>query len=99
MTVHSGLEGIVAAETQLSDVDGERGELVIAGYRVDEIAGRATFEEMTWLLWHGRLPDAAELAAFRATLAARRALPAATLDLVRACAQQPVDPMDVLRMG
>ncbi len=59
--VHSGLEGVVAATTALSDVDGERGELVIAGYRVDELAQRATFEETTWLLWHGRLPSEPEL--------------------------------------
>jgi citrate synthase len=99
MPVNSGLEGVVAAETRLSHVDGERGELVISGYRVDDIAPRATFEETTWLLWHGRLPDEGEIRAFRADLAARRALPAATVDLVRACAQRSVDPMDVLRMG
>ena len=99
MAVNSGLEGVVAAETRLSDVDGERGELVIAGYPVGEIAGRATFEEMTWLLWHGRLPDAAELETFRADLAARRELPRATLDLLHACAERALDPMDVLRMG
>ena len=49
----SGLEGVVAATTRLSHVDGERGELVIAGYQVDELAEHATFEETTWLLWHG----------------------------------------------
>ncbi len=49
----SGLDGVVAARTQLSHVDGERGELVIAGYRIDELAEYATFEETTWLLWHG----------------------------------------------
>jgi citrate synthase len=99
MAVNSGLEGIVAAETRLSDVDGERGELVIGGYPVDEIAANATFEETTWLLWHGRLPDEAELDGFRASLAMRRALPPATLALVRACAERTIDPMDVLRMG
>jgi len=97
--VHNGLEGVVAAETRLSDVDGERGELVIAGYPVGEIAGRATFEEMTWLLWHGRLPETAELDAFRADLAARRALPPATVALLEAAAARQPDPMDVLRMG
>ncbi|HWW61524.1 MAG TPA: citrate/2-methylcitrate synthase, partial [Thermoanaerobaculia bacterium] len=45
MTVNNGLEGVVAAETRLSMVDGERGELIIAGYRVEELAARATFEE------------------------------------------------------
>ena len=59
--VHPGLDGVVAAATALSDVDGERGELTIAGYPLQELAPHATFEETTWLLWHGTLPDAAEL--------------------------------------
>jgi len=54
--VSSGLEGIIAASTRLSHVDGERGELIIAGYPVGELAEHATFEETTWLLWHGDLP-------------------------------------------
>jgi citrate synthase len=99
MDVNNGLEGVVAAETRLSDVDGERGELVIAGYPVGGIAGRATFEELTWLLWHGRLPGPAELAAFRADLAARRTLSPATLALLEAAAARQLDPMDALRMG
>src|SRR6187401_1499420 len=82
----SGLEGVVAARTRLSDVDGERGELILAGYRVDELAGRATFEEVTWLLWHGTLPSAGEAETFRVALASRRSLPAPTLSLLRACA-------------
>jgi citrate synthase len=45
----SGLEGVVAAATQLSHVDGERGELLIAGYQVDQLAERVSFEEATWL--------------------------------------------------
>ena len=73
-TAGNGLEGVVAARTRLSDVDGERGELTLAGYRVDEIAGRATFEDVTWLLWHGDLPSAGEAATFRAALASKRAL-------------------------
>ena len=59
--VNSGLEGVVAATTRLSHVDGERGELIIAGYPIAELAPRASFEETTWLLWHGELPSAAEL--------------------------------------
>ncbi|HUP58918.1 MAG TPA: citrate synthase/methylcitrate synthase [Thermoanaerobaculia bacterium] len=50
-TVHNGLEGIVAAETRLSSVDGERGELIIGGYRVEDWAPRKTFEETVELLW------------------------------------------------
>ena len=67
----SGLEGVVAATTQLSHVDGERGELVIAGYQVDELAAHATFEETTWLLWHGDLPSAAAARRLPRALAGR----------------------------
>src|SRR5512141_2374242 len=95
----SGLEGIVAASTQLSHVDGERGELVIAGYQVDDLAQHATFEETTWLLWHGDLPSAAELDTFRDALAAARGIPDPTLALLRDCAGRHVDAMDALRMA
>ena len=95
--VSSGLEGVVAATTRLSHVDGERGELVIAGYPVGELAEHATFEETTWLLWHGELPSSAQLASFRAELAASRELPPATESLLRECAKAGLDPMDALR--
>lgn len=94
-----GLQGVVAAETRLSSVDGQRGELIIAGFPLEEIAPRATFEEMVCLLWHGELPDTGELQAFRQRLAAFRALPAFTLELLRAAAAQNVPPMDALRMA
>ncbi len=97
--IHNGLEGIVASETELSMVDGLAGELVIAGFPVAELAMNATFEETAFLLWYGRLPGATELAAFRDDLAARRALPRAALDLLRAAAEKQVDSMDALRMA
>jgi citrate synthase len=95
--VSAGLEGIVAASTRLSHVDGERGELIIAGYPVAELAEHATFEEMTWLLWHGALPSSAQLEAFRSQLANARAVSSATETLLRQCAQARLDPMDALR--
>src|SRR6476620_10810836 len=76
--VNSGLEGVIAAATTLSLVDGERGELVIAGYPVEALAGHATF---------------------RAALAAERALPPATVALLRECARAGADPMDALRIA
>ena len=94
-----GLEGVVAATTALSHVDGERGELLIAGYAVDELAQHATFEETTWLLWHGRLPSPSELEAFQAELAPLRDVPEATLSLLRDCARRDVSAMDALRMA
>jgi len=97
--VSSGLEDVVAATTRLSHVDGEAGELIIAGFPVGELAAHATFEETTWLLWHGELPSAPELTAFRAELAAQRSLPIATVALLREAARAKLDYMDALRMG
>jgi citrate synthase len=51
-----GLEGVVAAQTRLSHVDGQAGQLVIAGFPLEEIAPYASFEEMVYLLWNGDLP-------------------------------------------
>jgi citrate synthase len=97
MSANKGLEGVVAAETRLSMVDGEAGELLIGGYAVADLAMRATFEETVWLLWHGALPDAETLQRFRAALAGRRELPQATLALLRASAH--VSAMDALLMA
>jgi citrate synthase len=98
-SISSGLEGVVAAATRLSHVDGEAGELIIAGFRVDELAAHATFEETTWLLWHDNLPNTRELDAFRGELAAHRNLPPATLAILRECARARVDAMDALRIA
>ncbi|MBI5668145.1 MAG: citrate synthase/methylcitrate synthase [Chloroflexi bacterium] len=94
-----GLEGVVAAETRLSSVDGQAGELVIAGFLLEELAGNATFEEMVYLLWHDRLPAAGELADFRVRLAAEHHLPPATLALLDAAARDKAAAMDALRMA
>ncbi|HHY55298.1 MAG TPA: citrate synthase/methylcitrate synthase [Chloroflexi bacterium] len=94
----SGLEGVVAAQTRLSHVDGAHGELILAGYRVEEIAPVAPFEAMVFLLWHDRLPAAAELAQMRVELAQWRMLPTAACDLLRAAAAAQRPAMDALRM-
>jgi citrate synthase len=97
--ISSGLEGVIAATTRLSHVDGEAGELVIAGFPVGELAAHATFEETTWLLWHGDRPAGNELDAFRRELAAWRALPPVTLTLLRECARARLGAMDALRIA
>lgn len=97
--MNTGLEGVVAATTRLSHVDGERGELVIAGFPVEELAEHATFEETTWLLWHGDLPSARQLSEFRETLGAKAALPPSMVDVLRACARRGVGVMDALSAG
>src|SRR5689334_19931205 len=94
-----GLDGVVAASTRLSHVDGEAGRLTIAGYAVEDLAPHATFEEVAYLLLHARLPDQAERARFAADLAGRRALSRAALELLREAAAANAPPMDALRMA
>jgi citrate synthase len=94
-----GLEGVIAGSTRLSRVDGLAGELIIAGYPLEEIAANASFEETTFLLWNDHLPNARELADFQDKLVSLRALPGATLDLLAAVAEEKAPPMDALRMA
>ena len=96
------MAGIVAAQTRLSSVDGQAGELIIAGFPVEEVAAQAGFEELLYLLWNDALPNSEQLAELDAALKAQRALPDATLDLLRACSGagvEDVDTMDALRMA
>jgi citrate synthase len=97
--MNEGLEGVVAASTRLSHVDGEAGKLIVAGYAIEDLAPRAAFEEVAWLLLNGRLPNASELARFARNLAERRALPPAALGVLREAAAANVAPMDALRMA
>jgi citrate synthase len=94
-----GLEGIVAAQTRLSQVDGQAGELVIAGFPLEAIAPRAGFEELAYLLWIGELPTAQQLADFCQALAKNRSLPKAALNLLREAAAAKANSMDALRMA
>ncbi|MEK6587265.1 MAG: citrate/2-methylcitrate synthase, partial [Chloroflexota bacterium] len=84
MSVVSGLDGVLVAETRLSRVDGLAGELTIGGFPLEELAPNAAFEEVVFLLWHDRLPTSAELIELRSELAGLRTLPDPTLDLLRA---------------
>jgi citrate synthase len=97
--VARGLEGVVASQTRLSHVDGQAGELTIAGFPLQAVAAQATFEEMLFLLWHDRLPTAAELSVLRSELAGARSLPASTQALLGEAARQRIAVMDALRMG
>ena len=93
-----GLEGVVAAATALSHVFGEEGRLVYRGYDIHELAGRASFEEVAYLLWIGRLPNATELAEFSRELGANRAIPDEVIAILRALPAD-AEPMDALRTG
>lgn len=94
--VTKGLEGVVVAQTELSEVDGEEGRLVYRGYQIEDLAENTTFEEVCYLLWHGELPNRGQLAQLKRRLAEERPLPPRLLDLLR---QLPHDthPMAALR--
>ncbi|NOT35032.1 MAG: citrate synthase/methylcitrate synthase [Candidatus Eisenbacteria bacterium] len=92
-----GLDGVVAAQTALSHVDGQAGQLIIGGYSVEELAGHASFEEAAHLLWRGHLPNPAELATLNRELTTLRELPAIALSVLRSAVAAP--PIDALRMA
>jgi citrate synthase len=93
-----GLEGVVAASTALSHVFGEEGRLVYRGYDIHELAGKASFEEVAYLLWEGRLPNRAELTDLRHRLDENRPLPPVVIDVLRAL-PEGTEPLDALRSG
>lgn len=70
-TYAKGLEGVIAAETKLSFIDGEKGVLEYIGIPIGELASKSTFEETVFFLWNGRLPKKGELADFNAQVRQR----------------------------
>jgi len=95
-TIAKGLEGVLFTESKLTFINGTEGVLTHLGIPIQEWAEKSTFEELSFALLHGKLPTAAELAAFDATLRANRAVPA---ELLTAIASYPrgVHPMQALR--
>lgn len=91
----AGLEGIIAAESSICYIDGAAGILSYQGFNIHTLAENATFEEVVYLLWNGRLPTASELNELKAALVAHRELPAEVVDFLRGV--QKGKPMDVLR--
>ena len=91
-----GLEGIVATNSSICWIDGDAGVLAYRGIDIHDLASKSTFEETTYLLWHGKLPNKAELADFSAQLTAARNLPPQIIDLLRSFPTQAT-PMEVLR--
>lgn len=93
--INRGLKGIYFERSGVSLIDGAKGELLYRGYTIHDLAEHSTFEEVCYLLIHGELPTADELAAFDAELKAARHLPAQIHDIIFAC--KDGHPMDVLR--
>ncbi|MGO8672707.1 MAG: citrate/2-methylcitrate synthase [Capsulimonadaceae bacterium] len=80
---NEGLEDVIAGVSSICDVNGKEGKLIYAGYDIHDLAQNTTFEEVIYLLWHRRLPTAAELDCLNTELDANRALPAGAIDLIR----------------
>ncbi len=95
-TAGKGLEGIVAANSGVCWIDGEAGVLAYRGIDIHELAENSTFEETTYLLWNGRLPNQLELREFQAHLALSRQLDQRIIDLLRSFPSSAT-PMEVLR--
>ncbi|MBX3387106.1 MAG: citrate synthase [Phycisphaeraceae bacterium] len=95
-TYSKGLEGVVAAETRMSFIDGEKGVLEYVGIAIDDLARNSNFEETVFLLWNTRLPKKSELEAFRGDLRSRYDLPPSAIDALRHIPKS-AQPMHVLR--
>ena len=95
----AGLEDTIATSSSICYLDGDRGVLAYCGYDIHDLASRATFEEVCFLLWHRRLPTRAELGDLQSQLAAGRALPEPVIRLMRALPRGdgPAESMDALR--
>jgi citrate synthase len=91
-----GLEGVVAAQTRISDVDGRRGRLFYAGYDIADLAANATFEETIYLLHHLELPTAAQLSETVDRLRAESTLDPLLVELIASLAER-TGPMTTLR--
>jgi citrate synthase len=91
----AGLEGIIAAESSICYIDGEAGVLSYQGYNIHTLADNATFEEVVYLLWNGRLPKKTELDELKSALVTHRPLPGPVVDFLRSVPHGV--PMDVLR--
>lgn len=93
-----GLEGVPGGITKVSDISSERSSLQYRGYDVHDLAEKGSFEETAYLLLYGKLPSAAELSEFRATLAAQRTVPD---DILAALRRTPahLHPMDQLKIA
>jgi citrate synthase len=94
--ISRGLEGIVATDTRLGDVRGQEGQLIYCGYDINELAGKASFEEVIYLLWHNKLPNRSELIEFKKLLTAERQLPDQVVEFLKTAPKTAL-PIDVLR--
>ena len=94
-TSGAGLEGIVAGESEICYIDGYEGVLSYRGYNIHLLAERATFEEVVYLLWHGKLPTEGQLAELKREIAANGSVAPQVIEFLQSNATAL--PMDLLR--
>jgi citrate synthase len=94
--IRAGLEGVVAAQSTISDVNGIEGRLIYCGYDIHDLATHSTFEEVIYLLWNRRLPTRKELDQLKEELSREASLPAGIKDLIK-WIPKTANPMDALR--
>jgi citrate synthase len=92
----AGLEGVVAAKSEICFIDGLAGRLVYRGYEIGDLVESASFEEVAFLLWDGKLPSKAELAQLKRDIAANMTLPGHVSKVLEALPKE-TQPMDALR--
>jgi citrate synthase len=94
--LNTGLRGFTIASSRVSDVDGDIGKIIYRGYLIQDLAGKASFEEIIYLLLYERLPNKDELNQFKAQLSRERAIPS---EMIAALKTRPKDalPMDILQ--
>ncbi len=88
-----GLEGVLVAESALSDIDGDAGKLVYRGYDIEDLAQETSFEEVLYLLWNGELPNSDQLASFTDALSEEQSIDdglIATLETLAVAEEQPM---------
>jgi citrate synthase len=94
--VLKGLEGVIASETEMSAIDGERGILIYEGYNIIDLAAHASFEEIAYLLWYGKLPTKEEFKDFNEVLVSNRGIPEPVMNVIKTAPKTAL-PMDILR--
>jgi citrate synthase len=92
----TGLRGVAVGTSSISDVNGEKGELIYQGFNIHDLAEHSTFEEVVFLLWNKRLPNRAELSELEQSLRASYAVPAELIALMKQFPHD-ADPIDALR--
>jgi citrate synthase len=93
-----GLEDVVAGQSSICFIDGQEGRLLYRGYDIEDLAERSSYEETTYLLWHGHLPTSTELQSFTGDLVSKRVVPTDVLSILSSLPRN-VDAMDALRVS